>query len=279
MTTNQDHYQILGLVPGAEDSVIRAAYRALVAIYHPDKNNGVEGNRIRLINAAYDVLSDPQKRREYDSTRESVSSNATSSEFDSKNPFSSSPVDDSWRMATTFYRDIDDLAEDLSRISWRLSFAFKLELLENRKYSEATKIASRIKREYLSRYFGKNTRVLEYAEELIKAEQKEAALYLNEILAVMGDSVSIFDIRYKIEKRYQNLRSILEARRIYSRIKYPNGRFNIHEAKSLVEFNGGSVKNSFFKKGVEVYLNGEFLHFKTSSDFCHFVMEKYVEYS
>lgn len=37
MANEQNYYQVLGLIPDAEPAVIRAAYRALVAIYHPDK--------------------------------------------------------------------------------------------------------------------------------------------------------------------------------------------------------------------------------------------------
>ncbi|MCH4246285.1 MAG: DnaJ domain-containing protein [Acinetobacter populi] len=48
--------------------MIRAAYKSLAQIYHPDKNQGdVEAARImKLINAAYEVLSDPMKRAEHD---------------------------------------------------------------------------------------------------------------------------------------------------------------------------------------------------------------------
>ena len=65
MTT--DHYKTLGLLPGAEDAVIRAAYRALMRIYHPDANSSPEAqDRARAIAAAYAVLGDPVARAEYD---------------------------------------------------------------------------------------------------------------------------------------------------------------------------------------------------------------------
>lgn len=62
------HYDNLKVARNAPDSVIRAAYRALAQQYHPDKNGGsVEAERIMmLVNAAYETLSDPEKRREHD---------------------------------------------------------------------------------------------------------------------------------------------------------------------------------------------------------------------
>jgi hypothetical protein len=66
----QDYYAALGLSPSSEDVVIRAAYVALMRRYHPDGNpTAAAAARTRAINAAYAVLSDPDKRAEYDSMR------------------------------------------------------------------------------------------------------------------------------------------------------------------------------------------------------------------
>jgi hypothetical protein len=52
---------------GAEDAVIRAAYRALMRLYHPDRNDDPEAQtRAREITAAFAVLRDPAKRAAYD---------------------------------------------------------------------------------------------------------------------------------------------------------------------------------------------------------------------
>jgi curved DNA-binding protein CbpA len=65
-----DHYATLGLSPTSEDVVIRAAYRALIRRYHPDRNaSTTAAARARAINAAYAVLSDPDSRAEYDELR------------------------------------------------------------------------------------------------------------------------------------------------------------------------------------------------------------------
>ncbi len=66
-----NYYEVLQVSPGAEPEVIEAAYRRLARKYHPDvdKTAGAD-RRMQEINAAYEVLSDPQKRSEYDVRRQ-----------------------------------------------------------------------------------------------------------------------------------------------------------------------------------------------------------------
>jgi preprotein translocase subunit Sec63 len=67
MITRPDYYRILQVHPGAEREVVDAAYRRLAAKYHPDVNHASNAaERMRQINAAYEVLSDPVKRAAYD---------------------------------------------------------------------------------------------------------------------------------------------------------------------------------------------------------------------
>jgi DnaJ-class molecular chaperone len=63
----KDYYQILGVPRGADDKAIKSAYRKLARKYHPDVAKGKDaGDRFREVTEAYEVLSDPQKRRRYD---------------------------------------------------------------------------------------------------------------------------------------------------------------------------------------------------------------------
>lgn len=61
----QDYYAILGVDKGASDDEIKKAYRKLAHKYHPDKKGGDEA-KFKEINSAYQVLSDKQKRAQYD---------------------------------------------------------------------------------------------------------------------------------------------------------------------------------------------------------------------
>ena len=64
----EDLYQILGVPRDASQADIKKAYRRLAMKYHPDNNKGNEEaeNTFKRINAANDVLSDPDKRARYD---------------------------------------------------------------------------------------------------------------------------------------------------------------------------------------------------------------------
>ena len=63
-----DFYRILGVSREASDDVIKKAYRKLVFEHHPDRNpNSKEADeKIREINAAYEVIGDAEARRNYD---------------------------------------------------------------------------------------------------------------------------------------------------------------------------------------------------------------------
>jgi curved DNA-binding protein CbpA len=67
----KDYYAILGVPPTASEAEIRDAYRRLVRHYHPDLNPEREDAeaRIKELNEAYEVLSDPARRTRYDRTR------------------------------------------------------------------------------------------------------------------------------------------------------------------------------------------------------------------
>ncbi len=63
-----DYYDILGVPRSADEKEIRQAYRRLARQHHPDVNPGDEeaAERFKTINAAYEVLSDADKREKYD---------------------------------------------------------------------------------------------------------------------------------------------------------------------------------------------------------------------
>jgi molecular chaperone DnaJ len=64
----KDYYKVMGVAENASDKDIAKAYRKLAKQYHPDANPGSE-ERFKEISAAYDVLGDETKRKEYDEVR------------------------------------------------------------------------------------------------------------------------------------------------------------------------------------------------------------------
>lgn len=74
MRAGKDFYEILGVSKTATRDEIQRSYRKLARTYHPDINKSPEAEeRFKEISEAYDVLSDPEKRSQYDNPRVSAS--------------------------------------------------------------------------------------------------------------------------------------------------------------------------------------------------------------
>jgi molecular chaperone DnaJ len=68
MADKRDYYEVLGVDKNADDAALKSAYRKLAKKYHPDVNPGDKEAEAKFKEAteAYGVLSDPEKRRQYD---------------------------------------------------------------------------------------------------------------------------------------------------------------------------------------------------------------------
>lgn len=68
MSTKRDYYDVLGINRSADEKTIKKAYRKLAKKYHPDTNagNAEAEERFKEVTEAYNILSDPEKKKLYD---------------------------------------------------------------------------------------------------------------------------------------------------------------------------------------------------------------------
>jgi hypothetical protein len=109
------HYQVLGVARGASDAEIRQAYLRLAHLHHPDHHLGsgdaartASEQRMREINAAWGVLSDPNRRRGYDESLD-LSPRAAVVEPEAERTWR--PFDDGWEVGPD---DLDPRLDDSS---------------------------------------------------------------------------------------------------------------------------------------------------------------------
>jgi curved DNA-binding protein CbpA len=118
-----NYYLILGVPRSASVGAIRTAFRGLVRRYHPDAGAGSSEQRFREIVEAYETLSDPKRRREYDaSLRPAVNprwieplTSRRSEPIFSPRVLRSTRAVDLW----TYHEDaVDELFRSLERLFW-----------------------------------------------------------------------------------------------------------------------------------------------------------------
>jgi len=206
MNFNKDYYAILGVLPTAEKAVIKAAYRALAQIYHPDRYEGSKEDaefRMRELNEAYSVLSRPEKRAKYDEARGTTTQNADSVFDDDFEPApENDPLEQKWATAEGYYPDLRTIVAGLNRIAWRLGYAFKVYLLETKEFKRRDVIADAMEIEFLKTYYGDNSQILSYAKRLLREGHRDAALELNHAVKIFGDDIDADLVIRTIERDF-----------------------------------------------------------------------------
>lgn len=92
----KNHYQTLGITQSADVLEIKQAYKKLAVKFHPDKNNGDKyfEERFKEIQESYDILINPQRKKEYDKIYDSFffsSKKESSNKSNSKNTYRENP--------------------------------------------------------------------------------------------------------------------------------------------------------------------------------------------
>ena len=204
----KDYYATLGVVPSAEDVVIRAAWKALAQRYHPDRftENVAEANaRMAEINEAYNVLADPVRRQAYDKSREGKERDFGEwihEEEADQATNSADPLAKDWAIAVGFYPDLVDINNLLSKISHLLAFSYRAGLLELKAFKNRKELAEIAEIAFLNSYFGSNPTIVDFARQLIFAGNKAAAKALNDSIRVLGSDASPDLVINKISKDF-----------------------------------------------------------------------------
>jgi curved DNA-binding protein CbpA len=207
MDSCTDYYQTLGVLPDAESVVITAAYRALASLYHPDRWKGDKdfaNKKMAEINVAYDTLSDPEKRKKYNSTRQSSHASFGYDDDQTDQAFDSAlnEMEKRWLVATEIFPDLVNIRSRLSKTSHRLSFAFVIFLLETKRFDERIAIANSLEKNFLEMHFGTDSKIILFAKFLISQGNKKAVVALNNYVDVLGSSVNPQLIIEKITKEF-----------------------------------------------------------------------------
>ncbi|KDB53422.1 hypothetical protein X805_10070 [Sphaerotilus natans subsp. natans DSM 6575] len=260
-----DHYQVLGLARHAEAAVVKAAYRALVSLYHPDRNPAPDAiERIQRINIAHDVLSDPARRLAYDATLADAPPPPPTAADTDAGP---GTIAERWLIAANFFPEIVLHHARLERLSAHLADEFQRHLLQRQQYADAAAIADRLRVEFLGRHFGTDEAVLAYAEQLLLAREVEAVRFVSQIVSVLGRSVSADSVREKIAQRFPRTVDSLRKRALYARIAHPSDgppdRQALHELVSLC---GGVVQRPLLRAGGTLLLGMHDLKFENDEE-------------
>jgi curved DNA-binding protein CbpA len=184
----KDYYQILGVLPTAEEIAIRAAYRVFTRFHHSDEHAGNKdeySRRMAEVSEAYDVLSDPDKRREYDSMSHPGAGryDAQALSADQLEPYRAN-----WGLACSVYPDLNRIGSDLKQISPRLESTYRIFMLELKLFARRQEIAETMEDQFLAGYFGDSPKLKAYGRQIILDGFREAALALNKLVSILGDS-------------------------------------------------------------------------------------------
>ena len=205
----KNYYFVLGVMPTAPQAVIRAAYRALCQIYHPDKYEGDKQHGEMLLvefNEAWAVLSDPVRRREYDKRLAGGmnSFDESSGETDST-PFKTVLLEvfPDLEAIADYYPDIWNIITDLQVVSRQLAGGYIAALLETKAFKDRLALADALRDQFFRSYFGNNAEILRFAELLVLHREKDALKELNRAVNLFGIGIEPEKVIGRIDQKYK----------------------------------------------------------------------------
>jgi curved DNA-binding protein CbpA len=206
-STQKNFYSVLGVTDNAEMVVIRAAYKALMMVYHPDRFEGDKEEAIRKtkeINEAYTILIDPKRREEY-SSENFTTRNQFEPDQEEKEPKIkvNNELEVGWSIAIQLVKGLDELYQKLHILSKDLAFTFKLEILETKLFDQAEAIAEKLEVEFIEKFFGKNKDIQKFSRWLLSQDRRDVAKEINKIVGASGNNIYAYDVIETIKIKYQ----------------------------------------------------------------------------
>ena len=157
------------------------------------------------INEAYAVLSNPDKRRQYDKARTSKGQ-PENSYFEDENGDEQSgydPLKDDWELVLKYYADVMEVDSIFPRYRVKLAYSYKIFMLETKAFENRLTQAVSMKNRYLKQYFGSNQAIIDFATYLLCSGHRSAAKELNRVVYVLGSKITPNDVIEQIEKEFK----------------------------------------------------------------------------
>lgn len=213
----KNFYHILGLSfeSKPEKSLIEAAYKALVKLYHPDIYDGPNKDlkrKISEINEAYDTLSNLTKKEIYDKKLFNFhlekSYDFSETKFEETEEFNKDFLNDDWEVASIVYPELEEISKKLFMYNKKLALQYQFYLLETKKFHKKDDIMNDFINAFLERKFGSSKIIKKLSRYLIEKKKKKQAIYLNKLVKVVGSKsdkkiINAFFKQYpEIENKY-----------------------------------------------------------------------------
>jgi curved DNA-binding protein CbpA len=187
-------YEVLGLPWASDVELVKATYRSLVKIYHPDIFRGDKDfakERLAQLNAAYEFLSDPEQKREFDKNSQSRDQDAGQQDFDPERNSSEfdegiNVLKDNWDFACEYYPELKKLYSDLRKMSREPAFAFMAFVVETKEYAQAQSIAETLEDAFLTTKFSDDKQIKQIAKRALQKKELKFAQELNKALKILG---------------------------------------------------------------------------------------------
>ena len=187
-------YEVLGLPWASDIELVKATYKSLVKIYHPDIFKGDKDfakERLAQLNAAFEFLSDSERKREFDKNQHSKNNEDKQQDFDPEKNSSEfdegiNVLKENWDFACGYYPELKGLYSDLRKMSREPAFAFMAFVVETKEYAQAKSIAETLEDAFLTTKFSDDNQLKQIAKFALQQQEIKFAQELNKALRILG---------------------------------------------------------------------------------------------